>query len=353
MVSTHTEMPSPIFETPNAKSISLNHLLAPESFVDTILGACLRLKRLLRTESHFDVYDAEYLSDNNQKYEVRAYNLRGLSPNLRNYRIRNLKRASARSSYIDTLEQGGKKWLVFAEDGADLVPEPSRNCQPLWCTEEEYDLALPVLEPRKPHNTERPEKEALKDAVTLEAYDTSFEKALEAELSKITVYQALEVIDRVRERLVATSKSCHYDDTVKPLSVKQKKTKSPEQAKRLRDRQRHSRQKTRMAKTALKLGANSDSFPKTLDTAPETLIETPSGNELSHVAADEAIAIQVQEDNESSCFCDVGRMTPDGQRDQRILGLLNKLQNSQQQMKSSLQRIRDGWNTLEQAVSAI
>ena len=341
MVSTHTEPSSPRFKTSNAKNISLNHLLAPESFVDTILGACLRLKRLLRTESHFDVYDAEALSDNNHKYEVRAYNLRGLSPNLRNYRIRNLKRASARSLYIDSLEQGGKKWLVFADVRADPVPEPSRDCQPLWYTKEEYDLAFPVLEPRRPHNTGKPEKEAFQDAVTLEAYDMSFEKVLGAELSRFTAYQALEVIDRVRERLLASSKSWNNDDTVKPLSVKQKKTKSPEQAKRLRDRQRHSRQKTRMAKTALKLDANSDSSPQPLDMAPKTLIETPSGNELSHVAADEAITIQVQEDNESSCFRDVGRMTPDGQRDfERILELFNKLEISQQ--KQNLVCKQDG-----------
>ena len=309
MVSTYTETSSPRSQTPNAKNISLNHLLAPESFVDTILGAYLRLKRLLRIEPHYEVYDAESLSDKSQKYGVRAYNLRGLSPKIRNYRLRNLKRASARSSYIDTLEQGGKKWLIFADDGADHVPEPFRDCDPLWCTREEYYRAFPALEPRRPYNPEKTEKEAFQDAVTLEAHDDSFEKALEAELSRLNPYQALEVIDRVRERLVASSKSCHNDDTVKSLSVKQKKTKSPEQAKRLRDRQRHSRQKTRMAKTALKLGANSDSFPQTLGMAPETLTETSSGNETSHVAADETVAIQVQEDNEGSCFCDVCRMT--------------------------------------------
>ena len=314
MVSTHAGTSSPRFETPNAKSISLNHLLAPESFVDTILGACLRLKRLLRTEPHYEVYDAESLSDKSQKYGVRAYNLRGLSPKIRNYRLRNLKRASARSSYIDTLEQGGKKWLIFADDGADLVPEPFRDCDPLWCTREEYYRAFPALEPRRPYNPEKTEKEAFQDAITLDAYDTSFEKALQRELWKLGPWQALEVINRVRERLLASSKSCHNDDIVEPLSVKQKKTKSPEQAKRLRDRQRLSRQNTRMAKTALRLSANKHNVPRTLDTTPETLDEASSGNEISHVAADETIAIQVQEDIESSFLCEVCRMTPHGQR---------------------------------------
>ena len=150
MVSIHTETSSPKFGTPNAKSTSLNHLLAPESFVDTILGACLRLKRLLRKEPHYEVYAADSLSDGNQKYEVRAYDLRGLSLKVRNYRIRNLKRASARSSCIGSFEQGGKQWLVFADAGANLVPEPFRDYGPPWSTKEEYDRAFPVLEPRRP-----------------------------------------------------------------------------------------------------------------------------------------------------------------------------------------------------------
>ena len=224
--------------------------------VDTILGACLRLKRLLRTEPHYEVYDAECLSDGAQKYEVRAYNLRGLSLKLRNYRIRNLKRASARSSCIGSLEQGGKKWLIFADPQADLIPEPSGDCSPLWSTRGDYERAFPVLEPPRPHKPEQPEMEAFQDGEIVEEYDASFEKALEEELSKLDAHQALEVINRVRERLVASSKFCHNDHTVTPLSKKQKKMKSPEQAKRLRDRQRLSREKKRMAKTAL--NANSD-----------------------------------------------------------------------------------------------
>lgn len=243
MVSTHTETSSPRFETPNAKSISLHHFLAPESFVDIILGACLRLKRLLHTEPHYEVYDAESLSDENQKYEVRAYDLRGLSPKVRNYRIRNLKRASARSSYIASLEQRGKKWLVFTDAGADLVPEPLRDCQSLWCTKEEYDRAFPALKPRRPYNPGEPEKKAIQDGVTVEAYDTSFETLIEGGLWTLNTDRALEVINRFLERL----ESCLNDDTVTPWSEKQKK-----QAKRLRDRQRLSRQKQRMAKTVLK-----------------------------------------------------------------------------------------------------
>ena len=296
MVSAHTETSSPKIETPNAKSISLNHLIAYESFVDTILGACLRLKRLLRTEPHYEVYDAESLFDGNQKYEVRAYNLRRLSHKVRNYKIKNLKRASARSSCIGSLEQGGKKWLVFADAGADLVPEPFRDFGPLWCTKEEYDRAFPVLEPRKPYNSQKTEKEALQDGVVVESYEASFAKALEEELSKrLDANQALEVIDRLRERLVASFKSCHYDDKITPMSEKGKKPKSPEQAKRLRDRQRLSRLTKRMAKTALKSSANSDSMSQPFDMTSGSPTEAFLGNENDQVAANHTVDDQFQE----------------------------------------------------------
>ena len=176
-----------------------------------------------------------------------------------------MKRASARSSCIGSLEQGGKKWLVSADARADLVREPSRDCGPLWCTKEEYDRTFPILESRRPYNSEKTEKEALQDEVFVEAYDASFEKALEEELSKLDAYQALEVIDRVRERLVASFNPCHNGDKITSLSEKRRKIKSPEQAKRVSDRQRLSRQTKRRAKAALKTGENSDSMGQTLD----------------------------------------------------------------------------------------
>ena len=309
MVSTYTETPSPKFKTPNAKSISLNHQLAYESFGDTILGACVRLKRLLRTESHYEVYDAESLSDGNQKYEVRAYDLRGLSLKVRNYKIRNLKRASTRSSCVGSLEQGGKKWLVFANPLADLVPEPPRDCRPLLRTRDEYERAFPILVSHKPYDSEKPEKKALQDRVVVEAYDVSIEKALEDELSKrLDAKQALEVIDRARERVVASSKSYHPEDKITPMSEKQKKPKSPEQAKRLRDRQRLSRQTKRRAKTALRLGANGDNMSQTVDTASEPPTKTSLRNKNNHGRADKIFDIELQVDLRSLLRSRISRM---------------------------------------------
>ena len=345
------------FGATNARKHSLNYLVPYESFIDTILGGCLRLKGFLRTEQHYEVYDAESLHDETQKYEVRAYDLRELPPKVRNYRIKNLKRASARSSCVGSLKQGGKKWLVFADVPADLVQQPFRNCGPTWCTKEEYARAFPVTEPSRPYDPKKTEKKALQDGAVVEAYDPSIEKALEEELSqRLDARQTL--VDRVPERLVALSKPCHEDNEMIHLSEKQKKLKSPEQAKRLRDRQRLSRQERRKAKAVLKMGETINTIPQTLDmtsgppieiesaeqkkrprdrqqlsrqerrkakaalkmgetsnSIPQTLdmtsgppTKTSSENEHDHVAADKSIAIQVQEDLERRFLCDICRI---------------------------------------------
>ncbi len=289
LASTQFAASGPRFGATNAKNNSLNHLIPYESFIDTILGGCLRLKGFLRTEPHYEVYAAESLSDASQNYEVRAYNLRGLSLKVRNYTIRNLKRASARSSCIGSLEQGGKKWVIFADARPDLVPEPSRDSGPLRCTKEEYDCVFPVLEPRRPYNSETPETEALQDGVVVEGYDASL-KALEAELSRrLDACQDPEAIHRLRELLVTSFKSCHNYDKSTPLSEKGKKKKSPEQGKRLRDRQRLSRQTKRRAKAAPKTGANSDSMCQTLDVTSEPRTEAFSGHETNTVATHQSI----------------------------------------------------------------
>ena len=113
------------------------------------------------------------------------------------------------------------------------------------------------------------------------------------------------MIGRLRERVVTSFKPCHPHDEITPMSEKQKKIKSPEQAKRLRDRQRLSRQTKRRAKAAPRLGAKSDSMSQPLDMASEPPTETSWEIEFNHVAAYKAIAMQVQEDLERLFLCDV------------------------------------------------
>ena len=250
MASPHSETSSTKLVALNAESNSVEHLLAYESFTDTILGTCLRLKRLVRTKSHYGVYYAESLSDGNQEYEVRAYNLRRLSVKERNYKIRNLKRASARSSCIGSLDQGGKRWLVFTDTRLELTPEPVRDYGPLWRTKEEYDRAFPVLEPQNPYNSDNSEDEPPQNEAVAEAFNARVEKALTEEpLKNPGIYQ---VIDEPRELLVTSFNSCHHYKETTSLSEERKKIKSPEQEKRLRDRHRLSRQTKGRAKAALK-----------------------------------------------------------------------------------------------------
>ena len=235
----------------NAKRESLNHLIPYESFVNTILGGCLCLKGLQSTRPHYEVYAAQSLFDRNQNFAVRAYTLRGLAPRVRAYRIRNLNRAATENSCLGSLEQGGKKWLVFTEARAELVPESLRDCGPVWRARDDYERAFPVLEPQKLSNFGKSEKQTHQDEMVVEACNARVERALKEEL--LSAYQ---VIDGLRELLVTSFNSCHHYEEYKLLSEERKKIKSPEQEKRLRDRQRLSRQTKRRAKAALKPDAN-------------------------------------------------------------------------------------------------
>ena len=204
----------------NAKRKSLNHLIPYESFIDTILGGCLRLKGLLRNEPHYEVYVAGSLSDRDHKFVVRAYILRGLAVRVRDYKIRNLKRASARSSCIGSLDQGGKRRLAFTDSRVELAPEPFRDCGLLWRTKEEYDRAFPVLEPLKPYNSENTEKNTPQEETVVEACSARVEKAPEEEPLKHP--GAYRVIDGLCELLVTSFNSCHHYKEITSLSEERK-----------------------------------------------------------------------------------------------------------------------------------
>lgn len=57
--------------------------------------------------------------------------VRGLSAKERNYRIRNLKRCNAKNSFVGSLEQAGKKPIVFTEAPIELEPLISKQCGPV------------------------------------------------------------------------------------------------------------------------------------------------------------------------------------------------------------------------------
>jgi hypothetical protein len=88
-----------------------------ENFIGAILGSCFRLFGLLRNESHGDVYAAEDLGLSSHRYEAKAYILRGITSKLYDYRVRNLKRLSAKSSFVYSLDQNGRKFIVNMVEG--------------------------------------------------------------------------------------------------------------------------------------------------------------------------------------------------------------------------------------------
>lgn len=90
-----------------------NCLIIPhENFIGAILGASFRLLGLERSESHGDVYLVEELNHSDNRYEAKAYLLRGLPKKLYDYRIRNLKKLSSKPSFVCSINQYGKKFIV-------------------------------------------------------------------------------------------------------------------------------------------------------------------------------------------------------------------------------------------------
>ena len=50
--------------------------------------------------------------ETSQTYEARAYLFKGLKPEEQKYRRRHFKRCQGNRFYEQSLEQGGKKWVV-------------------------------------------------------------------------------------------------------------------------------------------------------------------------------------------------------------------------------------------------
>lgn len=83
-----------------------------ENFIGAVLNSSFRIAGLIRNESHGDVYAVEDLSPSSNRYEAKAYILRGVPPSVYKYRIRNLKRIAAKSSFVCSFDQNGRKFVV-------------------------------------------------------------------------------------------------------------------------------------------------------------------------------------------------------------------------------------------------
>ncbi|KAI0131986.1 hypothetical protein BJ170DRAFT_679883 [Xylariales sp. AK1849] len=86
-----------------------------ESFMGSVLGGQYRLGRSIRQEVHADVYEVTpMLYSSNEQLEAKAYIIDGISRRLKDYRTRNMR--SLRNRTVVTIDQAGKKWIVFKAD---------------------------------------------------------------------------------------------------------------------------------------------------------------------------------------------------------------------------------------------
>jgi len=100
-----------------------------ENFTGAMLGHSFRLRCLLRNEPHGDVYAVEDLSASPDRYEAKAYVLRGISEKEYRYRVRNLKRLAMKQTFVCSLDQNGRKFIVNRLDEAagPVSPDSSRQ----------------------------------------------------------------------------------------------------------------------------------------------------------------------------------------------------------------------------------
>ena len=127
---------------------SLAHLINYENYQGAFLGQYLRLQGLIRSETHCDVHKATSIFNEGEIYEARAYTLRGVSSKERMYRVRNLKKRAAQPSFLGSLEQGGRKWLVFSGGFSDLrpvSPELPEKGGKAWRDRIDFERSFPRL----------------------------------------------------------------------------------------------------------------------------------------------------------------------------------------------------------------
>jgi hypothetical protein len=96
----------------NTKATFPDLALPYENFVGAVIGASFRIMKFLRSENHGDVYSVEDLSSTTTRYEAKAYTLRGVPEQVRDYRVRNLKKLTSKPSFICSFDQHGMKFVI-------------------------------------------------------------------------------------------------------------------------------------------------------------------------------------------------------------------------------------------------
>jgi hypothetical protein len=90
----------------------LDLVIPYENFIGAVFRLSFRVVRFLRSENSGNVYAVEDLSPTSNRYEAKAYTLRGIPEKVRKYRVVNLKRLSQKPSFVCSFDQDGKKFVV-------------------------------------------------------------------------------------------------------------------------------------------------------------------------------------------------------------------------------------------------
>ncbi|KAN0090219.1 hypothetical protein V8E51_018798 [Hyaloscypha variabilis] len=123
-----------------------------DSLINVFLDRRFRVTGFLRRDNHADVYSVLCLPSPSERFEARAYDLSGLSPKLRQYRLRSIKRLSNRT-VLET-RWGGRTIIVY-KTGTETIQdkEASERKEPLSAESPASDEAPLVVK-----NTENERK---------------------------------------------------------------------------------------------------------------------------------------------------------------------------------------------------
>jgi hypothetical protein len=119
-------------------------VLPYENFVGAFLAPAYRIRRFLRQENHGEVYTVTHFVRPQADFEAKVYNMKALSHNMYNYRVRDIKRLERNVGHIETIRQGGRRIVISAA----VLERPDGTTQqdPLRCTgTHDYQLAYPPL----------------------------------------------------------------------------------------------------------------------------------------------------------------------------------------------------------------
>ncbi|MDI1486614.1 MAG: hypothetical protein OHK93_005846 [Ramalina farinacea] len=147
--SCHTQFPLLDIKGKRGCTQGANGFTVPyESHIGAILGSQFRTSAFIRSEACYDVYALEDLFQRQDCF-AKAYTLRGTKGKERDARLKNLKRGSNNTSRMASIDQNGRKWLVFSGN-----TESSRgkyiSLDPLaWRGNEDYQTHFPGIDRRQ------------------------------------------------------------------------------------------------------------------------------------------------------------------------------------------------------------